>query len=174
MGRISLEHVGTALRKVQSMDLANKAALIDEIHLSQPNLLASCVVQGRLGADEQTVEFLLNTLLICYLAMRESGYQWPLVTEAEQEQQLGRTVATVLFSEEFTDPLTAGAARAQYVATHPEQPLLALVVSHCTQWLHDLARRNAEKESDKYVMMASINLVNCIAHSAAHRRAASE
>jgi hypothetical protein len=172
VGRISIEHVATALRKVQSMDLARKLAVIDEIHLRQPNLLASCVVQSRLGAQEHTVEFLLNTLLVCHLAMNESGYEWPLITETEQEQQLGRTVATVLFSEDLTDPVAAEAARAQYVATHPEQPLLALVVSQCTQWLHELARSNAEKESDKFVMMASINLVNCIAHSAAHPRCA--
>jgi hypothetical protein len=30
-------------------------------------------------------------------------------------------------------------------------------------WLRDLALRRAESESDKYVMMAAINLVNCIA-----------
>ena len=173
VGRISLEHIATALRKVQSMDLPHKTTLIDEIYLRQPNLLASCVVRGKLGADEQTVELLLNILLVCYLAMQESGYEWPLITEAEQAQQLGRTVGAVLFSEELTDPIAAAAARAQYMATYSEQPLLAWVLSQCTQWLHDLARRNAEKESDKFVMMASINLVNCIAHSAAQPRRAS-
>ena len=55
MGRISLEHVATAVREVRSMQITQKTAIIDEIHLKQPNLLASCVVQGRLGADEQTV-----------------------------------------------------------------------------------------------------------------------
>jgi hypothetical protein len=174
MGRISLEHVATAVREVRSMQITQKTAIIDEIHLKQPNLLASCVVQGRLGADEQTVEFLLNLLLTCYVAMRESDFEWPLISETGQERELGRTVGAVLFSEQLADPVAANAARAHYIATHPEQPLLALVVSECTQWLRDLAQRKAEKESDKYVMMASVNLVNCIAHSAAHRRRASQ
>jgi hypothetical protein len=172
VGRISIEHVATALRKVQSMDLPQKVTLIDEIHLQQPNLLASCVVQARLGADEHGVEFLLNILLVCYLAMHESGYEWRLITEDEQQQQLARMVGAVQFSADLTDPAAADAARAQYVASHPEQPLLALVVSQCTQWLRDLAHRNVEKESDKFVMMASINMVNCIAHAAAKRRRA--
>lgn len=170
VGRISLEHVATAVRKVRSMDLAQKSAVFDEIYLKQPNLLASCLVQGRLGADEQTVEFLLNLLLTCYLAMRESGFEWPLISEADQERELARTAAAVLFSEELTDPTAANAARAQYVAEHPEQPLLALVIAECSQWLRDIAGRQAAQESDKYVMMASINLVNCIAQCAAHLR----
>lgn len=167
VGRISIEHVAEALRKVQSMDLPQKVTLIDEIHLKQPNLLASCVVQARLGADEHSVELLLNLLLVCYLAMNESGYEWPLITEDDQQQQLARMVGAVQFSEDLKDPGAAAAARAQYVTSHPEQPLLALVVSQCTEWLRDLAHSKTEKESDKFVMMAAINLVNCIAHAAA-------
>lgn len=169
VGRISVEHVAAAVRKLQLMDLPQKTAIIDEIHLKQPNLLASCLVQRNLGADDQTVGFLLNLLLTCYVAMRESGFEWPLISESEQERELERTVGAILFSEQLTDPAAANAARAQYISAHPEQPLLALVTTECNAWLHDLAQRKAEKESDKYVMMASVNLVNCIAHSDAHR-----
>jgi hypothetical protein len=49
----------------------------------------------------------------------------------------------VLFSEQLTDPSVADTARSQYVATHPEQPLLALVIAECTQWLQDLFDRGA-------------------------------
>lgn len=170
MGRISVEHVANAIRKLQRMDLPQKTAIVDEIYLKQPNLLASCIVQRKFGADDQTIEFLLNLLLTCYVAMQESGFEWPLISETEQERELERTVGAILFSEELTDPAAANAARAQYINAHPEQPLLALVTSECNAWLQDLAQRNAEKESDKYVMMASVNLVNCIAHTAAHRR----
>ena len=173
MGRISIEHVAAALHKVHSMGLAHKLTMMDEIHLKQPNLLASCLVQGRLGADEPTVELMLNMLLVCYLAMAESDYEWPLISEDEQEQQLERTVGAILFSEELKDPIAADAARAQYIANHPEQPLLAVVINECNHWLQDLARRKVEKESDKYVMMASVNMVNCIAHAAAQPRRAS-
>lgn len=101
--------------------------------------------------------------------MAESGYEWPLITDVEQERQLGRMVGAVRFSEELVDPTTADAARAQYIAHHPEPALLALVLNECNAWLLDLARRRTEKESDKFVLMASINLVNCIAHARAER-----
>lgn len=169
-GRISVEHVAEAVLKLRKLTLAQKTTLIDEIHLKQPNLLASCVVQTRLGADEQTVEFLLHILLTCYLAMGESGYEWPLITETEQERQLERMVGSVRFSEELVDPTSADAARAQYIANYPEPALLALVINECNAWLADLSRRNVEKESDKFVLMASVNLVNCIAHARAKRR----
>jgi hypothetical protein len=171
-GRISVEQVAAAVRKLKTLTLAQKTSIIDEIHIKQPNLLASCIVQAKLGADEQTVEFLLNILLTCYLAMTESGHEWPLITDVEQERQLGRMVSSVRFSEELADPAAADAARAQYVGNHPEPALLALVLHECNAWLLDLARRSAEKESDKFVLMASINLVNCIAHAPTqHRRA---
>jgi hypothetical protein len=170
VGRISVEHVAAAVSKLRTLTLAQKTSIIDEIHIKQPNLLASCVVQAKLGADEQTVERLLHILLTCYLAMDESGYEWPLITEVEQERQLGRMVGSVRFSEELVDPTAADAARAQYVGNHPEPALLALVLNECNVWLRDLARRRAETESDKFVLMASVNLVNCIAHAPAQRR----
>lgn len=102
--------------------------------------------------------------------MKESGYTWPPIAEAEQEQQLARMVGTVKFSEELTAPESAEVARAHYIASHPEQPLLAYVISQNNQWLRELAGRNAEKESDKFVMMAAINLVDCIAHAPPQRR----
>jgi hypothetical protein len=173
VGRISIEHVAAALRKVQSMDLSQKVTLIDELYIKQPNLLASCVVQAKFGADEHTVEFLINLLLVCYLAMNESGYEWPLISEDAQELQMGRMVGAVRFSEDLIDPVAAEAARGQYVASHPEQPLLALAVSQCKEWLRNRAHTLTEKESDKFVMMASMNMVNCIAHAAAQCRRAS-
>jgi hypothetical protein len=169
MGRISSEHVVTAWRKVLSMERAQKLTLADEIYLKQPNLLASCIVRPRLGVDEPTVEFLLNILFVCYCAMTESGYEWPVISEAEQERQMQRMVGAIRFSEELTEPIAADAARAQYITSHPEQPLLAFVLAQHGEWLRDLASRNAERESDKFVMMASFNLVNCIAHAHARR-----
>jgi len=164
-GRISIKHVAAAMKKVQAMDLTQRLSMADEIFLKQPNLLASCLVQPRLGVDMQSVEFLLNILLVCYQAMKETGIDWPVISEDEQERQMQRMVGAVKFSEEMTEPSLAHAARNQYITQHPEQPLLAFVLGESNTWLRDLARRHAESESDKFVMMASINLVNCIAYT---------
>jgi hypothetical protein len=165
MGRISIIHVAAAIKKVRGMGMPQRIALAEEISKTQPNLLACCLVQTRLGLEAGDVDILLNILLVCYQAMKESGYQWPVISEEEQERHLKRHVGAVLFSEQMTDPIAADQARGQYLSSHPEQPLLAYALNEANHWLVDVAQRGAEVESDKYLMMAAINLVNCIAYA---------
>jgi hypothetical protein len=165
MSRNSTENVAAAIRKVSAMSLAQKEALADEIHRRQPYMLASCLVQSTLGSKPSAVEFLVRVLLVCYQSMRESGLQWPVVTEDEQDRQMQRWIGAVRFSENSAGQV-AERAREQYVCGHPEQPLLAFVLSETDQWLRQVSERETEAESDKFVMMASINLVNCIAAAA--------
>lgn len=162
-GRISVEQVANAARKVRAMSMADKVVLTEEIFERQPSLLASCLVQPRLGVAAESVEFLLNILLVCFQAMKEAGGVWSPITEEDQERLLSRHIGAVRFSEELADPVLADAARSQYLTDHTEAPLLAFVIGECNAWLADLARRNVESESDKFVMMAAVNLVNCIA-----------
>jgi hypothetical protein len=162
MSRITVDHLAAAIRKVRSMSLQEKEALAEEIHRCQPHMLASCLVQSRLGVAPAAVEFLLHILLVCYQSMKESGLQWPVITEDEQERQMQRWIGAVQFSEHAMGSAADG-AREQYASQHPEQPLLAFVVSETNQWLREISQRHAEAESDKFVMMASMNLVNCIA-----------
>jgi hypothetical protein len=162
MSRISVDHLAAAIRKIRAMSLEEKEALAEEIHRHQPHMLASCLVQSRLGVEPAAVEFLLNILLVCYQSMKESGLQWPVITEDEQERQMQRWIGAVQFSEHAMGS-AADAAREQYASQHPEQPLLAFVVNETSHWLRELSERQAEAQSDKFVMMASMNLVNCIA-----------
>lgn len=158
-----MEHVVRAAGKVRAMSQLEKIALADEVFEKQPNLLASCLVQPRLGVAVESLEFLLNILLVCFQAMKESSHQWPLISEDEQERQLQRMTGSVKFSEELADPALAQAARELYLAGHAEAPLLAFVLGECNVWLRDLAQRKVETEADKFVMMAAVNMVNCIA-----------
>jgi hypothetical protein len=162
MSRITVDNLAAAIRKVRGMSVKEKEALTDEIYLHQPHLLASCLVQSRLGVELAAVEFLLNILLVCYQSMKESGLRWPVITEDEQERQMQRWIGAVQFSEHAMG-FAADGAREQYASQHPEQPLLAFVLSETDQWLGAISKRNAEAESDKFVTMASMNLVNCIA-----------
>ena len=170
MARISVEHLAKAVQKISAMDLRQKELLTEEIHLRQPHLLASCLVQSRLGADMRAVEVLLNILLVCYQAIKETGLQWPLISEAEQARQLQHTVSAIRFSEDIKEAAASDTARGQYFDSHPEQPLLAFAINEANVWLRDVSQRHTEAESDKFVLMASVNLVNCIAHSAADAR----
>jgi len=164
IGRISAEQVAAAIQTVQSMSLAEKVALTEEVFAKQPNLLASCLVQPRLGVAAENVDFLLNLLLVCFQAMKQSRHDWPVISEGAQAQQMQRLTGTVLFSEDIADPVLASQARAQYLTDHPEAPLLAYILHECNDWLQSLTRRGAESETDKFVMIAAVNIVNCIAH----------
>src|SRR5687767_12269200 len=119
MSRISLEQVAAAIGKIRAMDLKQKELLTDEIFVEQPYLLASVLVQQRMGSSPETVDFLLHVLLVCYSAMKESGHRWPLIPEDEQERQLQRLVGSINFSEQLEASLGA-AARSDFFNAYPE------------------------------------------------------
>ena len=163
MSRISASQLARAIENVRALSLNDKGLLCDEIFAHQPNLFASCLVQPRLGVSERKLEMLLYILMVCYQAMRESTLQWARIGEDEQERQLNRWAGTVAFSDAL-DPDLSAVALSGYVESHPEQPLLAFVVGELQGWLGELARQGAAEESDKFILAAAINLVECIAY----------
>jgi len=172
MSRISHKALVAAISKIRDMNLEEKVRLVDEIHLMQPHMFGSFLVQGQLGVPLQKMDFLLDILLVCFQAMKESQLHWPLISEDEQERQLTRYTAIVKFADDLHGTLR-DTALVDYMATHPEKLLFAYVHGEIVAWL----ARVQPEESDKYVMLAAINYVNCIAHvsmsdiNSAHPRA---
>lgn len=158
MSRLSTEVVARASGAIQAMDRQQKEKLADEIFRTQPNMLGSILVLARFGVSMAKMEFALGILLVCFQAMKESGLAWPVITEAEQERQLARFVSDTRVDEDIALSLRRRALR-RYVALHPEKALAAYVASDTAKWLGEVAA----DESDKYVMLAVWNLVNCIA-----------
>ena len=148
----------SAIKKVRAMDIGKKEQLADELFRQQPNMFGSVLVQQQMGVSLEKMEFSLEILFICFQCMKESGLTWPLITEAEQDKQLARYVATVKFGEGLSLTLKDRAIK-QYIKSHPEQYLLAFVTAETNDWLS----RNATEDTDRYVMLAAFNLVNCIA-----------
>lgn len=140
------------------MDVKQKEQLADEIFRVQPHLLASVVVQKRMGVTLEKIDFLFDVLFICFQAMKESGLTWPIITEDEQDRQMGRYVASVKFGDDLGKSLRDQSMR-QYIEDHPEKELLAYVVAETANWL----KRIVPDETDKYIMLAAANFVNCIA-----------
>lgn len=141
------------------MDLAQRERLADELFAMQPHVLASFLVQRELGVSLPKMNFLIEIMLICFQAMKESGLIWPRISEDEQERQMNRLCGSIMFNEglpaDFRDP-----ALRQYTDGHPEQDLLAFVNDEMAHWL----QRVDPEESDKFVLMAALNFVNCIAY----------
>lgn len=135
-----------------------KEQLADELAQAQPHVFASFLVQEKLGVSLAKMEVLLDMLLICFQAMKQSGRTWPLITEDEQDRQMRRLVATIRFGDDLPRSLR-GRALQQYIETHPEKDLLAFVRGEIAGWL----QRITPEESDRFVVLAALNLVNCIA-----------
>jgi len=153
-----MQALSLAIRKIRAMRRDQKERLVDELFQKQPNMLGSFLVQKQLGVSFEKMEFLLEMLLICFQAMKESALTWPLITEDEQDKQLARYVATVKFGEDLSSSLQELAMK-QYIESHPEPYLLAFVTSEINAWLS----RIPPEKTDKYVMLAAANFVNCIA-----------
>jgi len=158
MSRIPHHALVSAVQKVRAMGLTQKAQLADELYRAQPHVLASFLVQNKLGVRLDKMEFLLELVLVCFEAMRESGLTWPLITEEEQDRQMTRLTASLRFGEDLPAD-QRGRASQQYIEAHPEKELLAFVQVETSNWL----QRVAPEESDKYIVLAALNLVNCIA-----------
>ena len=64
------------------MSMRQKEQVADELFREQPNMLGSFLVQKQMGVSFEKMEFLLDILLICFQAMKESGLDWPLITDS--------------------------------------------------------------------------------------------
>lgn len=158
MSRISFNTLAKAITTVRAMDVNQKEQLADEVFHVQPHLFGSFLVQTRLGVSFEKMEFLLDLLYVCFQAMKESRLPWPLITEDDLDLQSKRFSAIVTFGDDLNESLRNRSIQ-RYIEAHPERELLAYVQVETANWLD----RIVPEESDKYVMLAAWNFVNCIA-----------
>ena len=161
-----MEALVDAITIIRAMSIAQKTHLGDELFQTQPNLLGSVIVLQRMGVSLAKIEVALELLFICYQSMKQSGLRWPLMTEDDLDKQMARHVATVRF-EEGLSSAERERALAQYLDAHPEKPLLAYVTGELNKWLAEID----PEVTDNYLMLACINLVNCIAFSTIRKAA---
>jgi hypothetical protein len=158
MSRVTPQALADAITIIRAMGIEQKERLADELLRTQPNMLGSALALQRMGVSLAKIEVALDLLFVCFQSMKQSGLLWPLITEADLDKQLGRYVATVRFGEDLS-PTQRQRAMMQYLESHPEKPLLAYVTDELNKWL----ARIVPEDTDNYVMLASMNFVNCIA-----------
>ena len=155
--RIERKSLEGAITKVESMTLKDKEKIIDKIHLEQPNLLASVLVMHKMGNSLESIDVLLNILIVSYLALSDSGIRIVKISENLQEKEMTRLVGSV----NFTAGLTASGvddSLQQYIASHKEKYLLNYVLNE----IINSGIVHLQHENAKYLMMVGINMVNCI------------
>ncbi|MDY0361031.1 MAG: hypothetical protein RBR08_06245 [Desulforegulaceae bacterium] len=160
MPKISKKALASATRKVNSMDIKAKELAFEDVFAEQPNLLASILVQHRLGNTMNDVESLLHILLVLHFAIKEAGIVIPKISEHEQQRQLEILEHSVLFSEGMSSNLAQSSVN-QYINNHKEPVLLAYVIG-AMQEAGFLKNKN---EASKFLIMTGINLVSCIAEA---------
>ncbi len=160
MPMISETNIACAVRKVHAMDMKTKEILCDEIFIEQPNLLASVLVQQQMGNELEEIDVLLKILMVLHIAIKESGKKISKITEKEQEYQLKLFSATVKFTESMGNDFVDASLK-QFIKDHKESNFLSYVVGE----MRDANFFENRKENSKYLIMAGINLVSCIANA---------
>ena len=164
LASISSRHLVDAVLRVERMSFTERERLADEVHARQPKLFFSVLVLQRYGATLVQIEVVLNVLLVFYEAMKISGSDWPVVSEDVQERCMKRVSGRARFIEGLSPQLQMQAT-ADAVGDHPEQQLLAYVVGKFKE--SDLL--GVKTEAEKMLMLAALNLVECIAETAPRR-----
>ncbi len=161
MASISSRHLVDAVLRVEAMSFHERERLADEVYARQPNLFASVIVLHRYGATHAQMDVVLNIFLVFHEAMKISGGSWPVISEDVQERCLGRVSGRVRFIEGLSPQMQAQAT-ADAVRDHPEQQLLVYVFGKFEE--SDLL--GIKTEAEKMLMLAALNLVECIAQTA--------
>ena len=144
---------------VDHMSAQDKVALADDIHARQPNLLASILVLPRYGVDMLQLEVPIHVLLVAFQAMKHCGRALPTISEDVQETCLQRLTATMSFTEGVPPDLVEQMITT-LCADHPERYLLAFVYGYLGE--HDLLR--VRTDAERYLLLACLNLVECVAY----------
>ena len=143
------------------MSFIERVELADEVHAGQPNLFFSVLVLQRYGATLVQIEVALNVLLVFHEVMTISDSNWPVVSEDVQERCLQRVTGRVRFIEGLSPQLQTQAT-VDAVGDHPKQQLLAYVFGKFKE--SDFL--GIKNEAEKMLMLAALNLVECIADTA--------
>ncbi len=161
MTAISPELLGRAAVALERMSFQEREKLAGEVYARQPNLLASIVVLKVYGASLEEMEAVLNILLVFYAAMKASGLHWPVISENDQERCLKRVTGRIRFTEGLAPDLQAKAT-SDAITDHPEQELLAFVFGT----FKERGLLGIQNEAEKTMLLAALNLVECIADTA--------
>lgn len=121
----------------------------------------SVVAQKPLGASFEQIEVLLTMLMVSYEAMQGSGHAWPPIAEALQERCLER-ITQELRSTEGIAAVQRDRIIQLFLAGHSEPLLLAYVYGQLAE--HGLSK--VTDDGAQFVILAALNLVECIAEAA--------
>lgn len=154
-----------AVVDLERMGAQSQLCLGDEIFAHQPTLLGAIIALKRLGANDAQVGIALHVLYVAWLAMKryevQAGQSWPVISERVLEQCMQRISARAGFIESLSQTLRQQALKQQTDA-HEERHLLAFAINH----LRDHGVLGIKSNAEKQVVLGTLGIIECIAHSA--------
>jgi hypothetical protein len=158
MRRIAPAHVVEAVRAVGRLNGSAQVQLGEEIFAHQPHLLGCVLALRHMGASDAQIGIALHVLFVAWWAMKASGHRWPVISQDDQDLCLQRLIARLRFVEGLP-PKRLRQAVKQHIHEHTEPQLLAFAYGH----LRESGVLGARNEAEKYVLLAALNIVECIA-----------
>jgi hypothetical protein len=160
MANISQNNLIIAIKKAQNLSLKEKKLVCDEIFVEQPNLLASVLAQKNMGGTFEDVDVLLNILIVLYLAVKESGNIIVKITEDDQARELRVLSEIIKFTEGMHKSIIHNSIN-QCFSIDDDKMLVTYVIGT----LKDAKLLENEKDNATYILMAGLNLLNCLRHA---------
>ena len=96
---VNLVALTAAVKAMAAMSVREKEEVCDTLYATQPNLLGLVLVQSSMGASMETVDVLLDILIVLHLAIANSGQLLETISEEDLERNLERVVASINFTE---------------------------------------------------------------------------
>jgi hypothetical protein len=162
---VTVEQMAAAIRAAKAMDIKEKELVCDTIYATQPNLLGSVLALRSLGISMETIDIVLNILIVLHLTVAEPGQVLAIVSENDLDRELKRYTSSVKFSDGL-DARSFTQSIEQTTAYKKERVLFA----HVLNTLMHTGLVAQQDEKAKYPMLAAINLANCIARAKRLRR----
>lgn len=157
MEKIKQSALIKAIKQVNEMNLIASEKVLDEIYQEQPTLLASVLVQHQMGNKLEDVDVLLKILMVTFLTLKYSDVKLEMITEQQLERELARYAGHLNFLDGL-DQTNINTAINQFADSKSEKLLLAYAIGT----MIDAGFTKLKNESAKYLVMAGVNIVNCV------------
>lgn len=152
---ITQEAVASAVRAEAAMSLAQRVALLEQMEVEQPALVAELLSGRAIGIPELYLDVLLRVLSVCCLTLRMSAIRWRRITAADLLDLLDATSKIRL-------RYAAAASEAERVGTLPRfepahEPLIAYILGEANRCTPGV--RSAVTE---FMLVESVMLALCV------------
>lgn len=141
---------------LQSLDQAAKAAAMDIVASRQPQLFDMVLLQKTLGATLETLDCLLEILLVSSCAVDQCQPTLPQVSNEAMISELNRFVKEVGFASDLPVAALTQSVE-QYRAQHPEPVLFRWALQQLSE--AGLTDFGSDQNS---ALLAGCTIVNCL------------